>query len=93
MLIKNIFLSLLLVSSNISLLGANQFLLNSTQDGKIKIAFQEGIENKINKIFYLIDELYESRLSEEGWYKPLPTNYLYLSKTSWKNSIHDFDKI
>jgi len=42
MLIKNIFLSLLLVSSNISLLGANQFLLNSTQDGKIKIQFDLG---------------------------------------------------
>ena len=67
--------------------------ISPNQDRKIKIAFQEGIENKVNKIFYLIDELYESRLSEEGWYKPLPTNYLYLSKTSWKNSIHDFDKI
>ena len=42
MLNKNIFLSLLFVSSNISLLGANQFLLNSTQEGKIKIQFDLG---------------------------------------------------
>jgi len=69
-----------------------QFIV-STKGKKIKIAFQEYIENKVSKTLDLIDELYDARLNERGWYKPLPTNYLYLDKVDWKNSIRSFENI
>jgi len=68
-------------------------LLLETRKQKIKIAFQKNTEDKINKTFDLIGELYSARLNDQNSKKILPPNYLYLNKTEWDDSMRTFENI